>query len=178
MAKMKNRPIVDRILFCLLLSCLGHDAPVAKEASDPASVRGGLQLNELLASNQSGLQDEQGNTSDWLELANTASQPIELTGHRLTDDLDDLEKWAFPKHRIFPGGHLLVWMSGSPAQSFSPHGSSPTVRTIPFDRTLIPSGAEWKYRSFQQTDEEDAATEPLPKNWMQIDYVDDHLPVG
>jgi hypothetical protein len=178
MAKIKTRPNVDRIPFYILLCCIGLAVVAAKEASDSVSIRGGLQLNELLASNQSGLQDEKGNSSDWLELANTSSQPIELTGYHLTNDLDDLEKWAFPKHRISAGGHLMVWMSGHPAQSLAPHGTSPTVRTIPFDGTLIHSGAEWKYRSFQQTDKDDATTESLPKNWMRIDYVDNHFPVG
>jgi len=178
MAKIKNRPIIVCIPFFIFLWCLGLATAVAKDASDSTPIERGLRLNELLASNQSGLQDEEGNTSDWLELANTSSQPIELAGYRLTDHLDDLDKWAFRKHRISPGGHLMVWMSGRSAKALAPLGPSTRVRTSPFDRTLIKSGAEWIYHPFQPNDPDDTGTEEFSKDWMQVDFLDNHFSAG
>ncbi|GIS63104.1 MAG: hypothetical protein CM1200mP2_53290 [Planctomycetaceae bacterium] len=73
---------------------------------------GDLRLNELLASNRRGRRDDQGRSSDWIEIHNSGNQPLQLGGYHLTDDLKDLDKWAFPNSRISAGGYQLVWMSG------------------------------------------------------------------
>ena len=81
---------------------------------------GDLRLNELLASNRRGRRDDQGRSSDWIEIHNSGNQPLQLGGFHLTDDLKDLDKWAFPNSRISAGGYQLVWMSGS-----TQHGGLP-----------------------------------------------------
>ena len=77
------------------------------------SLANGLVINEFLASNDKGLLDGNGNTSDWIELYNNDSQPISLDGWRLTDDIDDLAKWFFPPGTVIPAnGYFIIFASG------------------------------------------------------------------
>ncbi|MBW1811346.1 MAG: CotH kinase family protein, partial [Deltaproteobacteria bacterium] len=73
---------------------------------------GKVVINELLASNKDTNRDEDGHSSDWLELYNPSPARVNLSGYRLSDDLADQEKWIFPDVSIPPGGYLLLWMSG------------------------------------------------------------------
>ena len=70
----------------------------------------GVVINELVADNQTGLADPQGEREDWIELRNVTSDPIDLTGQYLTDDPNAPRKWPFPSGTKIPGhGYLLVW---------------------------------------------------------------------
>src|SRR5690606_34608976 len=53
-------------------------------------------ISEFLASNSGGLRDGDGDSSDWIELYNTTSAPIDLGGYFLTDKTNDLDQWQFP----------------------------------------------------------------------------------
>ena len=69
-------------------------------------------ISEFLASNQSGLTDEDGDLSDWIELYNVGHEPASLSGWYLTDDAEDLSKWTFPE-TVLPGqSTLIVFASG------------------------------------------------------------------
>ena len=71
---------------------------------------GPLYINELLASNQTGAQDEEGQTEDWIELYNASGVPISLAGYTISDDPDRPDKWPFPAEASVPaGGYLIVW---------------------------------------------------------------------
>lgn len=69
-------------------------------------------LNEIVAENQSGLLDEEGDTEDWLELRNCGAKPVNLEGWSLSVDREEEGQWVFPETVIPPGGYLLVWVSG------------------------------------------------------------------
>jgi hypothetical protein len=69
-------------------------------------------INEFLAANSSGIQDQDGDRSDWIELHNTDAAPVNLAGWHLTDDAGDLDKWTFPAVSIPANGYLLVYASG------------------------------------------------------------------
>lgn len=67
-------------------------------------------LNELMADNVDSYADPQGEFDDWIELRNTTNQDVDLTGHFLSDNPDNLRKWQFPDGTIIPGGgYLIVW---------------------------------------------------------------------
>ena len=66
-------------------------------------------INEFMAKNDNGIQDEEGKNEDWLELFNAGSSDYDLGGHFLTDDLADAQQWAIPEVTIPAGGFLLVW---------------------------------------------------------------------
>ncbi len=71
-----------------------------------------LVISELLAVNDSGLVDQDGDLSDWIEIHNTSSNAISLQGWHLTDDSMDLTRWQFPGVSLDGGDYQLVRASG------------------------------------------------------------------
>ncbi|MSU33740.1 MAG: hypothetical protein EXS36_01235 [Pedosphaera sp.] len=71
-----------------------------------------VQINEFLAINDGGLKDEEGTAADWIELHNPLNTAVNLSGWRLTDDPNHLDKWIFPARVMPPDGYLVVFASG------------------------------------------------------------------
>ena len=67
-------------------------------------------INEVLADNNSTNTDpDLGLYSDWIELKNIGSSPVNLTGYGLSDSSKKI-KWKFPDNtQLNPNGLLLVW---------------------------------------------------------------------
>ena len=72
----------------------------------------GVVLSEFMASNRSGLRDEDGDRSDWIELFNDGSESASLAGMALTDDPDQPARWPLPPVEIAPGARVVVFASG------------------------------------------------------------------
>ncbi|MDP5079911.1 MAG: lamin tail domain-containing protein, partial [Opitutales bacterium] len=70
-------------------------------------------ISEFMASNASGLLDEDGETSDWIEIYNATNATVDLNGYYLTDDALLLTKWAFPDVSLAPGAYLVVYATGN-----------------------------------------------------------------
>ena len=70
-----------------------------------------LIISEFMASNDTTLNDGDGNSSDWIEIHNFGAAPVNLGGWHLTDRADNLDKWQFPSVVIPAGGYLLVFAS-------------------------------------------------------------------
>ncbi len=71
---------------------------------------GPIWINEVLAKNKKGIKDEKGQREDWIELYNSSSQSVDISGFWLSDDLKTSKKWAIPKGtKISPKGYLLVF---------------------------------------------------------------------
>jgi hypothetical protein len=68
-------------------------------------------ISEFLSANSSGLRDEDGDASDWIEIHNPTAVTINLEGWHLTDKDGNLDKWTFPSVEIAPGGFLVVFAS-------------------------------------------------------------------
>ena len=76
-------------------------------------VTSGLKITEFLAANNNGITDEFGESSDWIEIENTSSSATDLSQWFLTDDLDNLERWAFPAGTtLAAGARLIIRASG------------------------------------------------------------------
>jgi len=78
-------------------------------------------INELLASNVSGITDESGRHEDWIELYNAGDRPVDVGGLYLTDNLGDPMRHRIPdgepeKTTIPPGGFLVLWADGQPEE--------------------------------------------------------------
>ena len=71
-----------------------------------------LVISEFLAVNDSGLVDQDGDFSDWIEIHNASSEPVSLQGWHLTDDSLDLTRWQFPSVDLDGGEYQLVRASG------------------------------------------------------------------
>ena len=72
---------------------------------------GRLLITEFVASNDDGIVDEDGDSSDWLEILNAGDETVNLDGWYLTDEANDLNKWEAPDVDIPPGQYLLVFAS-------------------------------------------------------------------
>jgi hypothetical protein len=95
---------IGRFLFLLAASsflCVGLQAQSAN-----------LVITEFMAANATGLQDADGDYSDWIEVYNPHNAPVSLNGWRLSDDDEDLAKWRFPNLTIGAHGFVLVFASG------------------------------------------------------------------
>ena len=87
----------------ILLPLLSAVAPV---------VLAGPLITEFMADNDTTLDDEDGEFSDWIEVHNPDGASIDLTGWCLTDNAINLSKWPFPPVILQPGGFLVVFASG------------------------------------------------------------------
>ena len=70
-----------------------------------------IYISEFMAANHATLHDEDGESSDRLEIANASTNPVNLQGWNLTDDAKKLTKWKFPSVIVAAGGYLLVFAS-------------------------------------------------------------------
>jgi hypothetical protein len=81
---------------------------ISIEATIPA-VSGNLVLNEIAALNRSSVTNA-GATPDWIELFNNSSQPIDLGGMSLSDDVLVPGKYVFPPNTIVAAqGYRVIW---------------------------------------------------------------------
>ena len=71
-----------------------------------------VRINEIMAVNDIGLDDEDRDESDWIEIYNPGTETVDLLGWYLTDDDSDLTQWAFPEVMIGPDAYLVVFASG------------------------------------------------------------------
>ena len=81
-----------------------------------------LAVNELMASNNSFMQDPQGQFDDWIEIHNYGPDPINIGGLYLTDDLSIPDKWLISGSvraaaTIPAGGYLLIWADNDTSDS-------------------------------------------------------------
>lgn len=89
----------------------------------PTSSTAQIVLNEIQASNNTTIADDDGDYEDWIELYNTSgNETVDLSGYGLSDDYERPFRWVFPEGTsIDPGEHLLIWASGKdrrdPAQA-------------------------------------------------------------
>jgi hypothetical protein len=68
-------------------------------------------INEIQASNQTTIADDDGDYSDWIELYNAGETEVDLEGYGLSDNYNNAFKWVFPSVSISPGAYMIVWAS-------------------------------------------------------------------
>ncbi|MDP6859435.1 MAG: lamin tail domain-containing protein, partial [Verrucomicrobiales bacterium] len=67
-------------------------------------------INEIMALNETTLQDPQGEFDDWIELHNITTQNFDLSGWYLSDNPNNPRKWEFPEGSSIPAnGYMIVW---------------------------------------------------------------------
>ncbi len=84
---------------------------------DPDAPLPNLVITEFLAANGTGLQDDDGDEEDWIEIANESTVAVDLIGWSLTDDTSRPSKWVFPSVVVGPNEHVIVFASGKDRQS-------------------------------------------------------------
>ncbi len=73
-----------------------------------------IRINEIMASNSSTVEDEQGDYDDWIEIINLGDVSVNFGGYFVSDDPENLTKWQIPTNQssattIAPGQFLLIW---------------------------------------------------------------------
>lgn len=102
-----------------------------------------LRINEVMPYNASTIADEDGEYSDWFELYNSGSVPLNLAECSVSDNTDIPRQWRFPDVVLPAGAHLLVWASGKHRLSTPLHtnfrlaaGGEHLILTDPFGREI------------------------------------------
>ena len=95
---------MKRLFFALsLISIVFCTIPLAAQQ---------ILINEIMASNAGTMTDEDGASSDWIELYNNGSTTVNLEGWGFSDNSGNPFKWIFPRVSMAAGQYLLVWASG------------------------------------------------------------------
>ncbi len=114
-------------------------------------------IHELLASNSMTepsepwqLLDENGDSSDWIEIRNLSASAVNLDGWYLTDDASVPEKWLFPNLSIPAEGYQIVFASGKDRRNPSGelHTNFQLAKSGEYLSLIRPDGViEHEYRS-------------------------------
>lgn len=77
-----------------------------------------LYINEILPENTAGARDGAGDRDPWIEIHNSGSEDINLTGYYLTENYSILNRWPFPAgSTIRAGQFMVVWLDGETAET-------------------------------------------------------------
>ncbi|MEZ4628922.1 MAG: lamin tail domain-containing protein, partial [Eubacteriales bacterium] len=87
------------------------------DQSDP------VHINEVLKYNTLSAIDADGDRGEWVELKNFSSEAQTLLGYFLSDDPDDLYKWALPDVTLQPGECKVIFLSGKNRTSGELHAN-------------------------------------------------------
>ncbi len=87
-------------------ACEAADCPDPNDSWDSADFP--VVINEVMASNATGLQDASGAYPDWVELANIGDVDVDMSLLSLTDDPTQPQRYAFPEGTFLPAGAYLV----------------------------------------------------------------------
>ncbi len=75
-------------------------------------------INEIMASNQATIADQNGEYDDWAEFYNNTNSAINLSGWYFSDDPLTPNKWQFPNGvSLDPGSYLTVWVDDDEDQA-------------------------------------------------------------
>ncbi len=91
-------------------------------------------INEVCSRNSNTLVDENNNYPDWIELMNTGNNPVNLNNWKLSDDLENPDKWSFPSIVLQPDSFLIIFADGKNRKAIVDHWE-----------TIIYAEDNWKY---------------------------------
>ena len=124
-----------------------------------------LHITEFMARNGGSVVDQDGDSSDWIEIFNSGPNAVALGGMHLTDDSKALTKWQFPAIVLDPDRFLLIFASEKDRR----------VRGSELHTNFkLSSGGE--YLALVDSDgstiiaEMGGATNPLPEQFEDISY--------
>jgi hypothetical protein len=86
-------------------------------------------IREFCASNAGPLEDEDGDSSDWIEVYNGTGAAVNLSGWGLTDKSGQPKQWVFPSRILAHGQRLVVFASGKDASKRPGYGPASELHT-------------------------------------------------
>jgi hypothetical protein len=99
--------IIDHPSSIALVACF-----LVLELSVAGHARELVRITEFMAVNHTGLDDEDRDESDWIEIHNAGVTAVDLEGWYLTDRVGNPTMWRFPAVTLEPDGYLIVFASG------------------------------------------------------------------
>jgi CotH kinase protein/Lamin Tail Domain len=101
-----------RILHCMRKSFPPFHRIAALVVLGAAPLSAAPLITEFLASNTTGLKDQNDTVQDWIEIHNPDASAVDLEGYHLTDNPLLPMRWTFPAGVAIPaGGYLVVFAS-------------------------------------------------------------------
>jgi len=108
-------------------------------------------INEVQTANVNTIVDEYGKNDDWIELYNTSSAPVDLTGFMLSDNLQQHDKFVFPSFILDGHDHVIVYASDFNKTEYGGHWETAIYATDNWKyqvNTSAPADTNWRYLSF------------------------------
>ncbi|HUS37487.1 MAG TPA: CotH kinase family protein [Verrucomicrobiae bacterium] len=87
--------------------------------------RAQVMINEIVAANDSGLADENGDYSDWFELHNASDTAVNLEGWGLSDNPQWPFEWVIHNLTLAPRGFTTIFASGKDRQLSAANSTPP-----------------------------------------------------
>lgn len=72
-----------------------------------------VRINEAMSENLSALVTESGDVPDWIEIANTGDEAVELGGYTLLLDDRFNRMYTFPEYSLQPDEYLILYAEGA-----------------------------------------------------------------
>ncbi len=110
-------------------------------------------INEFSSSNITGITDEDGQYTDWIELYNDSPSLVNLDGYHLSDDRSFLKKWTFPAVPLNAYSYMLIYASGKNRVAL-PNSYKTIIQRGSSWNYLVPSsdiGDSWKNKGFDDS---------------------------
>ncbi len=107
------------------------------------TLSGQVVINEFSAANFNTFTDQFGDDSDWIELYNSGSSPVNISGYHLSDRFAKPMKWEIPSGTIIDAGqYMLFWASGKDLSGAEMHTNFKITQTNGIEAVLFtdPSG--------------------------------------
>ena len=73
-----------------------------------------VRISEIMDSNKGSVPDENGEYYDWIELYNTSSEAVDISGCGLSDDITGGIKFVFPQGTRIEAGGRITTAEGEP----------------------------------------------------------------
>ena len=73
-------------------------------------------ISEFMAANDGVNLDEDGQSSDWIEILNAGDESVDLAGWYLTDSMTSPKKWQIPSVELSPGETTVIFASNKDRQ--------------------------------------------------------------
>ena len=97
--------------YCVVVSDASQSVTSAPVVLNVVNALGPV-ITEFMAENGGPLLDEDGDSSDWIEIFNPGPATVNLLDWCLTDNAANLTKWRCPTTNLAPNSYLLVFASG------------------------------------------------------------------
>ncbi len=104
-------PLTFTLAFVCMVSLLVASAFFGP-ANPEAHPLSHLKITEVMPDNRTALPDDDGRFYDWVEITNSGTFSIDLTGICLTDDEKQPDRYPLPKTALKPGESILVYLTG------------------------------------------------------------------